>query len=180
MADSTVIDNQTSSLTPSLTLEDLAAFRVLDDSISLYNKLRNLDHDYRLLDVLFKVNNFAVNYNDKLLCFIGIKNGYQHIYMFLIPRRFVNTDMCMMAVKQNGNIIREIIEHFPELLTSEMCLEAVKQCPDSIQYMSRHGWPNIATPLLTKEICITATRYGSNIHFVPKKFKYYCCYELYV
>jgi hypothetical protein len=101
------------------------------------------------------------------------KEAYQlrlecHPYMFdETPKEHITLDLYQKCAKKIGCIIYYVS---PELLTKEMCLDAVKaewQCYSNIHCALEY----IPKKFITKELCLIAVKhYPKSIHYVPKEY----------
>ncbi len=113
----------------SLTLEDLAAVSICGKMLSYYvprppsiyrSIRRNYEYDCSLYNVLvgpyrdiIKPPMFKLTY-----CIWVNNRGFNIIY---VPKKYVTYEMCLMAVKNDNNVIRYIKKEYPFFVTKELC-----------------------------------------------------------
>ncbi len=172
------------SLTPSLTLEDLAALRIISNGCFilplLYKKLRCLEYDSDILKTLFYPDLTTVVEKTKLLCYIAVvsnSNSLEHV-----PDIFKTKELYKIAVTSCASAMDYIDENFktPELnelalthdyghqyvsmsyITYERFLNAVKNSGWSVI------WNRLPEHFLTEEMYIAGvTENADSIKEIP-------------
>ncbi len=141
---------------PSLTLRDLASFRILDKKIPLYRKLRDLKYDRTVLDALYNVSKIyetRKKYRTQLYYFIMVNNNY--LMFEKIPAPDITYNLCLYIARKRCSSFRNILQKVPHFITEELCLIYCSNPEFSISYII-DGIPHV----LTRKICFTAVYYN--------------------
>ncbi len=88
---------------------------------------------------LYRLSN-NINVTEQV-CLEAVKQNGEALYY--VPEHLKTERICLEAVKQNGYALQFVPEH---LITEQVCLEAVKQNEWSIRYVPEH--------LVTEEMCL--------------------------
>ncbi len=151
------------NLIPSLSLEDLAAFRIMNDkAFPLYKKLRYLQYDRLLLNLLFRDHSANIFITTKLSCYIAIKN--RHCYLDDIPTRFITKELCEFCIMNDDEIMGYIPTRF---ITKELCELAIEHSQYCILFIN-----TIMPNFITEEHCKKAVkRNGDEINHIPEQYR---------
>jgi GTP-binding protein EngB required for normal cell division len=124
-------------------------YKYLFESISYLSKFNNINTT---------VCNDISNNDDCYINSVKLNN----ITLEFIPHNMKTLELCLLAIKQNDNIL-----YFPkELLTQEICMNYINMNPLMLE--------NIPIEFITYEMCMKAIELnGNTLLYIPSKFKTY-------
>ncbi len=171
-------------IAPSLSLQDIAAFYILDLEVPLYKKLRDIDYDTTLINLLLR-NRQDINkkHLTRLTYFIAVKFG--KCSLGDVP--FITRELCEIAIESDGYQLQYVPEHFK---TKKLCMDAIYNNIWAVLYITsevktketyeyvvnENGYilKHVPMQFITEEMCLTAVK--SNylaiefiIEFLPKE-----------
>ena len=140
--------------------------RIIKTNVSIYSdNIKISKYLFESIKYLSTLNSMNSDVNNNTLvtddCYMNSVK-LNNITLEFIPHNMKTLELCLLAIKQNDNII-----YFPkELLTQEICMNYINMNPLMLE--------NIPIEFISYEMCMKATELnGNTLLYVPSKFKTY-------